>query len=135
MYDTTDTRVSSSPQVEARRAAATGRLSPGTTLAHAGAWVASLIVLEVVSPAPDPTAVMSASALALSTAFTLTLGWLIVGLVGRARHGLGASILGGGLLAVGAVMCSLAGHTGLWIPTQLVMGLGLIGLSMRALRS
>ncbi len=134
MFDTTATHDSSS-SLETPAAGTAERLSPGTIVGHVAAWVAVLIVLEIISPAPDPAAVIPTSALLLSTAFTLALGWLIVGLVQRGRHALGASMLGGALLAIGAVMCSLAGHTGLWIPTQLVMGMGLIGLSARALRS
>jgi hypothetical protein len=111
-----------------------GRLATSVVAIHGLAWVAALTVLEIIAPAADPNAVMPDYAVILSMAFTISLGWTLVGLVRHQRQGIWASMAGGAVMAIAAVSCGLEGHTGLWIPTQLVLGLGLIGLGRRSLQ-
>ena len=109
------------------------RLGLPDVVVHGLAWIAALITLEIIAPEADPNAVMAPYAVVLSMAFTLSLIWALVGLVRHERHGLWASVAGGTVMAIAAVTCGLEGHTGLWVPTQLILGLGLIALGRRSL--
>lgn len=111
------------------------RISPSVVVTHGLAWVVALVVLEIIGPASDPEAVLPAYAVGLSLAFTVALAWTFFGLVRHERHGVWASMFGGGVMAVAAVTCGLEGHTELWVPTQLVMGIALVALSRRSLRN
>ncbi len=126
--------VPTAPAVPDRaRRRADGKLATSVVAIHALAWVASLVVLEIVAPAADPNAVMPGYAVLLSMAFTISLGWTLVGLVRHDRQGVWASMAGGGVMAIAAITCGLEGHTALWVPTQLALGLGLVGLGRRSL--
>jgi hypothetical protein len=91
------------------------------------AWVAGLAWIFAIAPEADPDEPIGALDFVLSSAMFAS--WLAVfsGLGTRRRFGITATIGGGVLLAVGGVVCGLTGHTGLWIPVQIGVGLGLAG--------
>ena len=98
------------------------------------AWLLGLTWLFAISPDPDPAAQPSVLDALISTAMFGS--WLaaFVGLGGRRRFGLIATIGGGLLLAGAGVLCGVTGHTGLWIPIQIGVGVGLAAFGGLAAR-
>ena len=98
------------------------------------AWIAGLAWIFAIAPEADPNEPVGAVDFVLSSAMFAS--WLAVvsGLGTRRRFGITATIVGGVLLAIGGVVCGLTGHTGLWIPVQIGVGLGLAGIGTVANR-
>ena len=98
------------------------------------AWVAGLAWIFAIAPEADPSEPVGALDFVLSSAMFAS--WLAVfsGLGTRRRFGITATVVGGVLLAIGGVVCGLTGHTGLWIPVQIGVGLGLAGIGTVANR-
>ena len=102
-------------------------------LAIALLWVASLYVVFSLAPAP-PAEDPGLSALLLSIGFDASLLATIAGFSIARRWGLLASAAGGGMLLIGAGLCSLGGHTGGWLLAQYVTGATILGISWAAFR-
>ncbi|NNL70092.1 MAG: hypothetical protein HKO70_09050 [Acidimicrobiia bacterium] len=101
-------------------------------LAIAALWAVSLYV--VFSLAPAPTGDPSTTAILIGLAFELSILATLTGFVMRQRWGLLASATGGGVLLVGAALCSLGGHTGGWLVAQYVTGAVILGVSQATFR-
>lgn len=101
-------------------------------LAIAALWVASLYI--VFSLAPAPTGDPSTTAIWIGLAFELSILATLIGFAARQRWGLLASAAGGGVLLVGAALCSLGGHTGGWLVAQYVTGAVILGVSQATFR-
>lgn len=95
-------------------------------------WVASLVVVFSIAPAPtgDP----STTAIMVGVAFDLAVLATLAGFVTLQRWGLLASAAGGAVFLVGAGLCSLGGHTGGWLVAQYVTGAAILGVSRAAFR-
>lgn len=102
------------------------RIGPVAAVTAVVAWVGFTWISVAVQPPPaDPTAVPDALAVLISTVWTMLLFASIAGIGLRQRWGL-ATTFAGGLLMVGAsTYCYTAGHTGVWLATQFVAGVGL----------
>jgi hypothetical protein len=102
------------------------RIGPVTAAVAAVAWILLTWVSVAVQPPPaDPAAAPDGLALLISSVWTILLFASIAGLGLRQRWGL-VTTFGGGALMVGASLyCYTAGHTGVWLATQLVAGAGL----------
>lgn len=101
-------------------------------LAVAALWVVSLYV--VFSLAPVPTGDPSTTAILVGVAFDLSVIATLAGFTMLQRWGLLTSAIGGGVLLVGAGLCSLGGHTGGWLVAQYVAGAAVFGVSQAAFR-
>ena len=101
-------------------------------LAVAALWAVSLYLLFSLAPTPsgDP----GATAVAIGVALDLSLLATLAGFAVKARWGLLASAAGGGVLLLGAALCSLGGHTGGWLVAQYVTGAMILGVSQAAFR-
>lgn len=136
MVSSTETMVETTAAKAPASARAVERLSDSIplrlVLAVAALWAVSLYVLFSLAPAPsgDP----GATALAIGLALDLSLLAALVGFAVRARWGLLASAAGGGVLLLGAALCSLGGHTGGWLVAQYVTGAMILGVSQAAFR-
>jgi hypothetical protein len=104
------------------------------SLALLAAWVLGLTWLFAISPEPDPA--NPASTLDTVIALAMLGSWTaaFAGLGARRRFGLHATIAGAVLLAAAGVLCAATGHTGLWIPIQIGVGVGLASLGGLASR-
>lgn len=104
------------------------------SLAVLAAWVLGLSWLFAISPEPDPA--NPASTLDTVIALAMLGSWTaaFAGLGARRRFGLTATTAGGVLLAGAGVLCAATGHTGLWIPIQIGVGVGLSALGGLASR-
>ena len=117
---------------EAPARALADRLPLRLVLAFGALWVVSLYV--VFSLAPVPTGDPSTTAILVGVAFDLSLLATLAGFAVLQRWGLLASAFGGGVLLLGAGLCSLGGHTGGWLVAQYVTGATILGLSQAAFR-
>ncbi len=126
--------VAAHPGSRARSRALDDAIPAPVALGLLAAWLFGLIWLFAISPAPDPAAEPSGLDAVISTAMFGS--WLaaFIGLGGRRRFGLVATIGGGLLLAGAGVLCGLTGHTGLWIPIQIGVGAGLSAAGVLAAR-
>ena len=109
---------------------------PGVALV--AAWVAFLPLAYVLEPAPARAAAVPAWVVLLELAFTTALVAAAVGLAGRQRLGLVASVAGAGVALVAAVTCPLSGHhaaVGPWWYAQTAGFLALGGVSLAGLRA
>ena len=133
---TTETTIESAVQTPAPRAqpprSITDRVPLRLVLAVAALWIVSLYVVFSLAPAPegDPTT----TAILVGIAFDLSLLATLAGFAVLQRWGLLASAFGGGVLLVGAGLCSLGGHTGGWLVAQYVTGAVILGVSQAAFR-
>jgi len=95
-------------------------------------WAVSLYVVFSLAPAPsgDP----GTTAIVIGLAFDLSILATLGGFAVLQRWGLLASAVGGGVLLVGAGLCSLGGHTGGWLVAQYVTGATIFGVSQAAFR-
>lgn len=102
------------------------RIGPVATAVAAVAWILLTWISIAVQPPPaDPAATPDGLALLISSVWTMLLFASIAGIGLRQRWGL-VTTVGGGVLMVGASLyCYAAGHTGVWLATQLVAGAGL----------
>lgn len=136
MVSTTETVVETTTEKAPPPSNVGGRLTDSIplrlALAVAALWAVSLYVLFSLAPAPsgDP----GATALAIGLALDLSLLATLAGFAVRARWGLLASAAGGGVLLLGAALCSLAGHTGGWLVAQYMTGAMILGVSQAAFR-
>lgn len=132
---TTETRPSQDLAQATNRAARpslTDAIPLRLALAVAALWIVSLYVVFSLAPAPssDPDTLAVLVGVAFELSILATLGGFAV----LQRWGLLASTVGGGVLLVGAALCSLAGHTGGWLTAQYVTGAMLFGVSQAAFR-
>ena len=110
----------------------TGSIPLRLALAVAALWVVSIYV--VFSLAPAPTGDPGTTAILIGLAFDFSILALLAGFALLQRWGLLASAFGGGVLLVGAALCSLGGHTGGWLVAQYVTGATILGVSQAAFR-
>ena len=96
------------------------------------AWIAAFAWLSSISP--DPVGEPSTFDMVAQSAMFVSWMAVFAGLITRQRFVFKASIVGGFLLSGAALLCLATGHTGLWIPSQTVAGLGLAGLGYGASR-
>lgn len=115
-----------------RRRSLTDAIPLRLALGMAALWVASIVVVYSIAPAPiaDPTA----TAIAVGVAFDLAILSTLIGFAVLQRWGLLASAAGGVVFLVGAGLCSLGGHTGGWLVAQYVTGGAILAVSQAAFR-
>ena len=119
---------------EKRRRSLDDSIPTSVSLALLAAWLLGLTWLFAISPEPDPSQPTSLVDNLISTAMFGSWLGAFVGLGAHRRFGL-VSTVGGGLLLAGAgVLCGITGHTGLWIPIQIGVGIGLAAMGALASR-
>lgn len=100
-------------------------VAPFALVAAAAAWLAFLGLALAVQPAIDPDAPANLTAELLSLGLFAAMFASIAGLASRARFGLMATAVGGAFLLGTAIACFADGHTGGWVFTQGLAGIGL----------
>ena len=106
-------------------------------VALAVAWLATLQVVYALEPAPARDGPSPGWAVAFEIAFVAALTATAMGLAGRRRLGLVASVGAVGVALFGAVMCPVSGHhvaVGAWWYIQLGVLAALGGASLVGLR-
>jgi len=99
------------------------------------AWLAAIAWLMTISPAvPDSTPPPSTLDVIVQSAMLGSWFAVITGIATRRRFLLGATVIGGAILAGAALLCLATGHTGLWIAAQVGAGVGLASLGYGASR-
>jgi hypothetical protein len=115
-----------------------GRMAPGTALALGLGWVAAVVIVPKILPAPPPARVGPDPALvvALNQLWSLAFYGALAGAAVRRRWGLAVSAVGA-VTALGlAIACPVSGHhdsVGLWWAAELVAFGGLSAFSLRGL--
>ncbi len=114
-----------------------GTVPAWVPVALALAWVATLQLVYTLEPAAARNGPAPAWGIALEIAFIAALTATGMGLVGRRRLGLVASVGAVGVALFGAVMCPVSGHhvtVGAWWYAQLAALTALGGASLAGLR-
>lgn len=128
----TDLPAGEPPTIDRLADRLTGSIPVRLALAVGALWVVSIYV--VFSLAPAPTGDPGTTAILIGLAFDLSVLATLAGFALLQRWGLLASAFGGGVLLVGAALCSLGGHTGGWLVAQYVTGGAILGVSQSAFR-
>jgi hypothetical protein len=94
------------------------------------AWVLFVGLALAVQPPTDPAAPVDAASMILSTFLWMSALAAITGLLAGERWGHAATAAGGVFLVGTVIACYAGGHTGAWLLTQALCGVGLTTVGM-----